>query len=211
MKRGIFLVFEGIEGSGKSTQAELLANTLEDYGVKVDLTREPGGTVVGDRIRQILLDATLEEMHPRTELLLYLASRAEHVAKRIRKRLFCDKAVVISDRFTLSTLAYQSGGRKLDSRTVSSLSKFATGGLEPDLTVLVDLDVEKAFGRLSRPHDRIERAGLEFHSMVRQAYLKFARRAPKRIRVFDGAKEKMMLHEEIKAVVFDLLKAKGIL
>lgn len=211
MKRGVFIVFEGIEGSGKSTQAELLAEALRRNNIKVDLTREPGGTQAGERIRDVLLDSELEDMHPRTELLLYLAARAEHVAKRIRRKLFADKAVVISDRFTLSTLAYQAGGRELDSKTVSRLCKFASGGLEPDLTVLVDLDVDGAFARLNRPYDRLEQAGKEFHEKVREAYLYFARRAPKRIRVFDGAKEKMMLHEEIKQVVLDLLRIKGIL
>jgi len=211
MKRGVFIVFEGIEGSGKSTQAELLAEALRRNNIKVDFTREPGGTQAGERIRDVLLDSSLEDMHPRTELLLYLAARAEHVAKRIRRKLFVDKAVVISDRFTLSTLAYQAGGRELDSKTVSRLCKFASGGLEPDLTVLVDLDVEEAFARLNRPYDRLEQAGKEFHEKVREAYLYFARRAPKRIRVFDGAKEKMMLHEEIKQVVLDLLRSKGIL
>ncbi len=211
MKRGVFIVFEGIEGSGKSTQAELLAEALRRNNIKVDLTREPGGTQAGERIRDVLLDSELEDMHPRTELLLYLAARAEHVAKRIRRKLFVDKAVVISDRFTLSTLAYQAGGRELDSKTVSRLCKFASGGLEPDLTVLVDLDVDGAFARLNRPYDRLEQAGKEFHEKVREAYLYFARRAPKRIRVFDGAKEKMMLHEEIKQVVLDLLRSKGIL
>jgi len=211
MKRGVFIVFEGIEGSGKSTQAELLAEALRRNNIKVDLTREPGGTQAGERIRDVLLDSSLEDMHPRTELLFYLAARAEHVAKRIRRKLFADKAVVISDRFTLSTLAYQAGGRELDSKTVSRLCKFASGGLEPDLTVLVDLDVDGAFARLNRPYDRLEQAGKEFHEKVREAYLYFARRAPKRIRVFDGAKEKMMLHEEIKQVVLDLLRIKGIL
>ncbi|MCK4333704.1 dTMP kinase [candidate division WOR-3 bacterium] len=211
MKRGVFIVFEGIEGSGKSTQAELLAEALRRNNIKVDLTREPGGTQAGERIRDVLLDSSLEDMHPRTELLLYLAARAEHVAKRIRRKLFADKAVVISDRFTLSTLVYQAGGRELDSKTVSRLCKFASGGLEPDLTVLVDLDVDGAFARLNRPYDRLEQAGKEFHEKVREAYLYFARRAPKRIRVFDGAKEKMMLHEEIKQVVLDLLRIKGIL
>lgn len=211
MKRGVLIVFEGIEGSGKSTQAELLAEALRRNNIKVDLTREPGGTQAGERIRDVLLDSELEDMHPRTELLLYLAARAEHVAKRIRRKLFADKAVVISDRFTLSTFAYQAGGRELDSKTVSRLCKFASGGLEPDLTVLVDLDVDGAFARLNRPYDRLEQAGQEFHERVREAYLYFARRAPKRIRVFDGAKEKMMLHEEIKQVVLDLLRIKGIL
>ncbi|MBN2379634.1 dTMP kinase [candidate division WOR-3 bacterium] len=207
----MFLVFEGIEGSGKSTQAELLTKALTEKDVEVDLTREPGGTEVGDKIRAVLLDSSLDEMHPRTELLLYLAARAEHIAKRIRRKLFVDKAVVICDRYMLSTLAYQAGGRKIDVKTVSRLGKFATGGLDPDLTVLVDLDVERAFARLDRTHDRIEKAGTEFHLRVRKAYLEFARRSPARIRVFDGAKEKMTLHEEIKEVVYDLLTRKGIL
>ncbi len=211
MRRGVFIVFEGIEGSGKSTQAQLLADALERKGVNVDFSREPGGSEVAERIRAVLLDSELEEMHPRTELLLYLAARAEHVAKRIRRKLFADKAVVISDRYTLSTLAYQAGGRELDMKRVARLCKFASGGLEPDLTVLVDLDVKEAFARLDRPYDRLEQAGLGFHRRVREAYLAFARRAPRKIRVFNGAKEKMMLHEEIKGVALDLLKSKGIL
>jgi len=211
MRRGVFIVFEGIEGSGKSTQAQLLADALERKRVNVDFSREPGGSEVAERIRAVLLDSELEEMHPRTELLLYLAARVEHVAKRIRRKLFADKAVVISDRYTLSTLAYQAGGRELDTKRVARLCKFASGGLEPDLTVLVDLDVKEAFARLDRPHDRLEQAGLGFHQRVREAYLAFARRAPRKIRVFNGAKEKMMLHEEIKGVALDLLKSKGIL
>ncbi len=210
MKRGVFIVFEGIEGSGKTTQAELLTDALRQRNIEVDLTREPGGTTVAEKIREVLLDASLEEMHPRTELLLYLAARCEHVAKRIRRRLF-EGLVVISDRFTLSTLAYQAGGRELPVKTVARLCKFGSAGLEPDLTILVDLDVESAFARLDRAHDRLESAGLKFHERVRGAYLAFARRAPKRIRVFSGAKEKMMLHEEIKEVVLDFLTRKGIL
>jgi dTMP kinase len=210
MKRGAFIIFEGIEGSGKSTQAELLAEALGEQGLKVDLSREPGGTEVSERIRGVLLDPELEEMHPRTELLLYLAARSEHVAKRIRRKLFAGE-VVICDRFTLSTLAYQAGGRELPAKVVARLCKLGSFGLEPDLTVLVDLDVGKAFSRLDRDQDRLEKAGLEFHEKVRDAYLYFARRAPKRIRVFSGAKEKMMLHEEIKQVVLNLLRSKGIL
>lgn len=211
MKRGVFVVFEGIEGSGKSTQAELLAEALKNRGVEVDLTREPGGTEVSERIREVLLDPKLEEMHPRTELLLYLAARSEHVAKRIRRMLHRDKAVVICDRFTLSTLSYQAGGRQLPGKDVARLCKFGSAGLEPDLTILVDLDVGQAFSRLDREHDRLEQAGVEFHQRVRQAYLAFARRSPAKIRVFDGAAERMKLHEEIKQVVLDLLASKRIL
>ena len=148
MNRGVFITFEGIEGSGKSTQASMLADYLRERGLDVDLTREPGGTKVGDMIREVLLDTSVEEMHPGTELLLYLAARSEHVSKRIRKKLYKDKSVVICDRYTLSTLSYQAGGRKLDAKTVSRLCNIAAGGLKPDLTILVDLDVEKAFKRL---------------------------------------------------------------
>ncbi|MBD3285684.1 dTMP kinase, partial [candidate division WOR-3 bacterium] len=133
------------------------------------------------------------------------------VAKRIRRKLYVDKAIVVCDRFNLSTLAYQAGGRKLDAKTTSRLAKFATGGLEPDITVLVDLDVETAFRRLRRTQDRIEQAGVEFHRRVRQAYLQYARRAPARIRRFDGAKEKMMLHREIYKQINDFLTNKGVL
>lgn len=211
MKRGVLITFEGIEGSGKSTQAQMLTKGLKDEGLRVELTREPGGTEVGEKIREVLLDSGLPQMHPRAELLLYLAARAEHVAKRIRRGLFEDKAVVISDRFTLSTLAYQAGGRALPARLVERLCKFASFGLRPDLTVLVDIDVKEAFSRLNRPYDRLEQAGNEFHQRVRQAYLRKSRQAPKRIRVFDGTKEKMMLNEEIKSEVIEFLKAKGVL
>lgn len=209
MGRGVFIVFEGIEGSGKSTQAEMLAKALQKEGYEVDLTREPGGTLVGERIREVLLDPRLEEMHPRTELLLYLAARSEHVAKRIRRGLFAGK-VVISDRFTLSTLAYQAGGRALPGKVVARLCKFGSAGLEPDLYILVDVDVEEGFARLDRPHDRIEQAGKGFHLRVREAYLQYARRAPKKIRVFASTKDKEKIHEEIKEAVFDLLKIKRI-
>lgn len=209
MKRGVFIVFEGIEGSGKSTQAELLTDSLRLQNIEVDLTREPGGTLVAEKIREVLLDPSIEEMHPRTELLLYLAARSEHVAKRIRRKLFEGK-VVISDRFTLSTLAYQAGGRMLDAKTVARLCKFGSAGLEPDLTILVDLDVEAAFSRLDRAHDRLEQAGKGFHERVRQAFLVYARRAPKKIRTFDGSKNKQKLHEEIKMEVINLLTRKGV-
>jgi dTMP kinase len=211
MKRGVFIVFEGIEGCGKTTQAELLVEELRKKNLEVDFTREPGGTDLSERIREVVLDPGIEEMHPHTELLLYLAARAEHVAKRIRRKLFVDKAVVICDRYTLSTLAYQAGGRKLPEKEISRISRFATGGLKPDLTILVDMEVEEAFRRLKRPHDRLEQAGLEFHKSVRDYYLNYARRAPSTIRVFDGAKEKMMLHDEIRDAVNSLLNRKGIL
>jgi len=211
VNRGVFIVFEGIEGSGKSTQIQMLAQALREKGVAVDLTREPGGTEVGEKIREVLLDSQLEEMHPRTELLLYLAARSEHVAKRIRRILHTEKGVLICDRYTLSTLAYQAGGRDLPVKDVARLCKFGSAGLEPDLTILVDLDVEEAFARLNRPHDRLEQAGLDFHKKVRKTYLEYARRAPKKIKVFDGAKEVQMLHEDIKNTVWEFLTRKGVL
>ncbi len=210
MKRGVLIAFEGIEGSGKTTQAKMMYEYLKSKNIPAVFTREPGGTPCGEKIREILLDPAFKGMHPKTELLLYLASRSEHVAKLIRRSLFVDKAVVITDRYELSSLAYQGAGRGLTLKVVSRLNKFATGGLSPDLTIIVDIDVNKALARLDKNKDRIEQEGKKFHALVRATYLSLARRAPKRIKVFNGEKDKDELHEEIKRTIMDFLKRKGV-
>ncbi len=210
MKRGVLIAFEGIEGSGKTTQAEMAYEFLKGEGINTVFTREPGGTPCGEKIREILLNPLFKGMHPKTELLLYLASRSEHVAKKIRRALFVEKAVVISDRYELSSLAYQGAGRGLTLKVVSRLNKFATGGLSPDLTILVDVDVETAFSRLGEKKDRMEQEEKKFHALVRVTYLSLARRAPKRIKVFNGCKDKKELHEEIKSEIVKFLKKRGI-
>jgi dTMP kinase len=170
--RGIFIVLEGGEGSGKTTQARLLAEHLRAAGGHVTSVREPGGTPAGDDIRQILLDPAHDGLDPRAELLLYVASRAEHVAKVIRPRLEAGD-VVVCDRFTDSSLAYQGYGRGLDLAAIRTLNDLATGGLAPDLTIYIDLDplvgIARAEGRGTA--DRLEAEEIGFHERVRGGFV----------------------------------------
>ena len=161
--RGALITFEGVEGSGKSTQARLLHDALRSSGVDSLLTREPGGTPIGERIRAILLDPACKEMHAKTELLLYLASRNQHVQEKLLPELRAGK-VVISDRYSESSFAYQGGGRDLTFRQVSRLNKCATTGLVPDLTIVVDVPPEVGAERMKGvPRDRLESEHREFH------------------------------------------------
>lgn len=164
----LFIVFEGIEGSGKSTQARMLADALTTRGVPCVLTREPGGTPTGEAIREILLNGV--EIPAAAELLLMCAARASHVTDVIRPALAAG-AIVISDRYELSTFAYQGAGRTLDMADVRAVSRVATGGLEPDLTIVVDVPLEVgAARRAGTSEDRIESAGAAFHRRVSEAY-----------------------------------------
>jgi dTMP kinase len=210
VKRGLLITFEGVEGSGKSTQATMLYKALLDRGVPCLLSREPGGTPIGERIREILLDRRFSEMQARTELLLYLASRNQHVHEKLLPAI--QKGMVaISDRYSESSLAYQGKARGLTFKVVSRMDKFATGGLRPDLCVVVNLPPEQGKLRKNGDPDRLESEGTRFHESVRDGFLELARRAPKRIRVFDGRKPKSALHKEIQEVVMDLLNRKGII
>lgn len=164
---GILVTFEGTEGAGKSTLADEVAARLHEYGYRAILTREPGGSRVAEQIRRIILD---EKMDTRAELFLYEAARAEHLAQVIRPALERGD-VVLCDRFTDSTLAYQSMGRGLPWPEVKALNGIATQGLKPDLTVLVDIDPAKGLKR-ARERTRFEAEGLEFHKKVRQGFLK---------------------------------------
>ncbi|MCY3783397.1 MAG: dTMP kinase [Chloroflexi bacterium] len=177
-RRGLFIAFEGPEGSGKSTQAQLLAQRLRWAGLDVLLTREPGGTDFGERLRELMLDErSLPDMQPRVQALLMLAARAQHVAERIRPWLR-SRGVVICDRFSGSTIAYQGAGFGLDTRTLDAMNRFAAFGVRPDLTVLLDLDVRLGLARSYRQRgDDWEKAGgmnaekLDFHTRVRNSYL----------------------------------------
>lgn len=189
----MFITFEGIEGCGKTTQLRLLAEALEKQGYQVVRTREPGGSPIAEKIRDILLDAENRALVPRSELLLYAAARAQHVDEVVAPALAAGK-VVLCDRFTDATEAYQGNGRNLDPKTIQTLNALACGNVRPAMTILIDCDVETGLGRAksriaacSGPaEDRFEQECLQFHEKVRQGYLAIARREPERVTVIPG-------------------------
>jgi len=189
VSRGVFITLEGGDGSGKTTQAELLREWLDGQGRTVVRTREPGGTEVGVEVREIVLHHR-GDISPRAEALLYAADRAHHVATVVRPALELGH-VVIQDRYTDSSVAYQGAGRVLDPEEVRGLSEWATEGLRPDLTILLDLDAEAARGRLDEArtrYDRLEAEASEFHDRVRSAYLRLAQAEPDRFLVVDATR-----------------------
>ncbi len=194
---GFFISFEGCEGSGKTTQAEMLRSYFEEKGVDVILTREPGGTRTGNLIRQILLDPELEELTPITEALLFAANRAQVVIEVIKPAL--DQGiVVISDRFTDSSLAYQGVGRGLGLEAVKNLNEWATGGLEPNVTFYLDISYEDSLSRRNAEiADRIEMEPKIFHENVRQAYAMLARIYPARIVTLDARSSPEDIHSRV--------------
>ena len=183
---GLFISFEGIDGCGKSTQADLLRSHLESKGEQVELLREPGGTALSEQIREILLNPNNEKMDPSTESILLSASRAQLTREIIIPALERGN-VVICDRYADSTLAYQGYGRGINLEWLEKLNEFATAGLKPDITLLVDLPVDEAFNRMqSKSFDRIEMEGIEFLDKVRSGYLELTDRFSKRYFMIDG-------------------------
>ena len=196
----MFVVFEGGEGAGKSTQVQLLAEWLRSTGRSVVVTREPGGTPLGHRLRQILLDVETGAVSPRAEALLYAADRAEHVERVVQPALRAG-SVVVSDRYVDSSIAYQGAGRVLDPRDIARVSEWATQGLVPDLTVLLDVDPRLGLARFDSPADRLEGEPLEFHIRVREGFLALAAQAPKRYLVVDAADPVDVVHAQVRAAV----------
>ena len=192
---GTFIAFEGGEGTGKSTQSKLLKKWLEDRGETVVLSREPGGTDLGQGLRKILLGHETGEISPRAEALLYAADRAHHVYSVIRPAL-AKGEVVISDRYFDSSIAYQGAGRVLSPGEVARISRWATESLFPTLTIVIDLPAETGIGRL-KSHDRLEAEPLAFHERVRQEFLQIARLDPERYLVVDGTQTIEQIHQEI--------------
>lgn len=190
MSSGLFLTFEGIEGSGKSTQLARVAEALRVQGRAVTVSREPGGTAIGDAIRALLLDPRSHGITPTTEILLYAASRAQHVAEVIQPALARGEIVLV-DRFIDSTRAYQGAARAIAPEIVRTLEQIATGGLLPDRTIVFDLPVQTGLQRVSvrGVQDRLERETLDFHERVRAAYLALARAEPQRVVVVDASRE----------------------
>ncbi|MEY3407356.1 MAG: hypothetical protein RL038_417 [Actinomycetota bacterium] len=196
---GLFITFEGGDGAGKSTQAKLLAAALEAAGHTVVMTREPGGTPAAEQIRNVVLDPANEGLSDRTEALLFAASRAEHVEKKIRPALAAGQ-VVISDRFVDSSIAYQGIGRGLGIEQVSEINSWATNGLWPDLTFLLDVNTSNGLARVAEPN-RLEAAPESMHKNVREAFLELARRSPERFVVLDASRAIEDLAAEILAAV----------
>jgi dTMP kinase len=201
---GLFLAFEGGEGAGKTTQARLVAIWLREQGFEVVTTHEPGATKVGMRLRALLLDTAHAGMSPHAEALMYAADRAEHVASVIEPAL-ARGAVVITDRYVDSSLAYQGTGRGLRTAEIAKLNSWATGGRMPDLTILLDMPPEAGLGRRTRSADRLEAEPPEFHRRVRAGFLALARAEPSRYLVLDASKSAEEVTQEIKDRIREIL------
>lgn len=201
---GWFVVFEGGDGVGKSTQVQLLAEALTSAKVPHLVTREPGGTALGDRIRQLLLDPASGDVAPRAEALLYAADKAQHLHEVVVPALQAGK-VVVCDRYVDSMLAYQGAGRVLDPAEVARIAEWATGGLRPDVTVLLDVPSDEAVG-VKADKDRLEQAGAEFHRRVRQGFLDLAAADPQRYYQLQG----LQVRQETAAKIRKRLQQIGI-
>jgi dTMP kinase len=212
--RGKFITFEGLDGCGKSTQLERLATVLRVQRLPLVVTREPGGTATGEKIRQLLLDSNTAALAPFSELALMFASRAQHLAEVILPAL-SEGRIVLCDRFTDSTEAYQGGGRKLGSEPVLALHRILCGDLQPDLTILMDSDVAVSVERARRRNqtrgvegneNRFEQENRAFFARVRSAYLAIAAREPQRVALVDARGTSDATHEQIIGVVRRKLK-----
>lgn len=207
--KGIFITIEGGDGSGKSTQIGLIKKYMESLGRDVVLTREPGGTRVSEIIRELILDKTYTEMDDMTEALLYAASRSQHVAEKIMPSLEAGK-IVICDRFVDSSIVYQGMGRGLGD-AVRIINEYATRGLQPDLTILLDLSHEEGIKRkkTQRELDRLEMAKDEFHKTVAEGYRQLAKENPERILRVDASLAIDEIHDQIQGKIKALIKSKN--
>ena len=208
MRKGMFITLEGVEGSGKTTQAGLVAAALRTTGYRVTVTREPGGTRAGEAIRAIFLDPAVS-LHAAAELLLVLADRAQHVREKLKPALAAGE-IVLSDRYSDSTIAYQGYGRGLDLQLLEDLNRLASDGTRPDLTIVLDLPVETGLDRTRervrgdvRGPDRFEGEQVEFHRRVREGFLKIARAEPGRVITIDATRPPA----EITARIVDAIVA----
>jgi len=214
---GTFITFEGIDGSGKSTQLRLLGNFLRANGCDALLTREPGGTALGVRLRAALLDA-MEEVDPLTELLVFAADRAQHVRRVLRPALQ-DGKVVISDRYADATVAYQGAGRGFSPELISQIVHLATEDLKPDLTLLFDLSIAESASRTARrtsgrssgklTRDRLDIEKADFHERVRDAYLQIALAEPERVKLIDTSGRVEDTQARVKEIIVPFLQSRG--
>jgi dTMP kinase len=203
--RGLFIVLDGTEGCGKSTQAKLLEQRLTSAGRQVLLVRDPGTTRIGEQIRSILLDPQHREMSMRAEMLLYMAARAQMMAEVIEPAL-ADGKVVVSDRFVSSTLAYQLGGDGLTAQEIRDIADVAIKGRWPDVTLLLDMPAQKSLARVQRAKDRIEQRPMAYHEQVRKNYLGQAQIEPDRYLVIDADRSVAQVAADVWRAVEPLLK-----
>lgn len=199
MRKGLFITFEGGDGCGKTTQIKLLDEYLRGKGYKTLLTREPGSKGLGIKLREILLNYD-GEVSPTCESFLFLADRAQHVDCIIKPALE-EGVIVLCDRHTDSTVAYQGYGRGLDLEQIHNLNNIATSGLKPDLTIVLDVDVETSQKRVGAEKDRMESAGIEFFERVRKGFLEIAKQEPERVKVVDSTQTIEEIHQQILELV----------
>ncbi len=204
-KRGIFITFEGPEGSGKTTHSKLLCEFLRKNGYKVLHTREPGGTLVSEKIRKILLDPKNKGMDVACEMLLYMAARAQIVKQKILPALEQGK-IVVCDRFTDATLAYQGYAGGMDLKVIENIAGIVTKGLRPDITFLLDIDARAGLLRAGRSKDRMERKSILYHNKVRNGYLSIAKKEPKRVKVLSSRGEITLTQEETRKAVLKICR-----
>ncbi len=200
MGKGLFITFEGVDGCGKTTQINLLSEYLKERGYEVLLTREPGSKGLGEKLREILLNYD-GEVSDRCESFLFLADRAQHIDIIVNPAVNTGK-IVLCDRHTDSTVAYQGYGRGLNIDTINHLNSLATNGKKPDLTFIFDIDTKTSMQRVGKNQDRMESAGIEFQTRVRNGYLEIAKQEPERVKVIDSTKS----IEEIHKNVIDIIK-----
>ena len=206
MSKGFLVSLEGPEGAGKTSVLEALIPVLEDRGVEVLTTREPGGVLIGEKIREVILDPSHTEMDPKTELLLYIASRRQHLVEKVLPALAAGK-LVIMDRFIDSSVAYQGFGRGLDKEAIDWLNEFATDGLKPDLTLYFDIEVEEGLARIAANSDReinrLDMEGLDLHRKVRQGYLSLLEKEADRIVKIDASLPLDQVISNTQQLLFD--------
>ena len=207
MQQGVFITFEGIDGSGKSLLQNMVAGWLEEQGYDVITTREPGGSQLGQALRQQLLESNFTSLDPYSETLLFLADRSRHVEEIIKPALDSGK-IVLSDRFIDSTIAYQGGGRGLDINQLKTLNDFAIRGCKPDLTVYFYVSIAKALSRQDSTKDRMEQENISFFENVAAIYEDLANEEPKRIKRIDGSADRYQVLDLVKPVISELLKTK---
>ena len=206
MSKGFLVSLEGPEGAGKTSVLEALIPILEDRGVEVLTTREPGGVLIGEKIREVILDPSHTEMDPKTELLLYIASRRQHLVEKVLPALAAGKRVIM-DRFIDSSVAYQGFGRGLDKEAIDWLNEFATDGLKPDLTLYFDIEVEEGLARIAANSDRevnrLDMEGLDLHRKVRKGYLSLLEKEADRIVKIDASLPLDQVIEKTQQLLFD--------